>query len=131
MSGYGSGPGQGVEDVLGVPVLDDELGVGVGVGACDGVELSVAVRVTGDVVTVTVGVTTTTDGVTVTVVAGVGALLVCWVWSPSSDVPDPLVPRTTSLSGRPATSSTAVTTTRTPANTPTHAATITCHVPRR
>ncbi len=91
---------------------------------------AVVVRVTGEVVTVTVGVTTTTDGVTVTVVVGAGTLLVGCTWSPNTVVPDPCVPRTTSVSGRPATSSTPVTTSSTPAKTPTHAAASTCHVPR-
>src|SRR4051812_16180449 len=118
---YGS-----VADGVGVPLPAEVLGVDVGVS--DGVTLDVAVRVTGDVVTVTVGVTTTTEGVTVTVVVGGGTLLVCCVSSPRSDVPDPLVPWTTSVSGRPAISSIPVTTRRTPANTLTHAAANTCHV---
>ena len=42
--------------------------------------------------------------------------------SPSTDVPVPDRPRTTSLSGRPTTSSTTVTTTSTPTKTPAHAA---------
>jgi hypothetical protein len=115
-----------------------EVCVGVCVGVCLGVVVLVGVvvapgvdvRVTGAPVTVTVGVLVTTDGVTVTVTDGLGDLLApgCPT-GPSTVVPEPCSPRTTSLSGLPAASSTAVTTTSTPANTPTQAAATTAHVP--
>ena len=109
-------------DVVEVDVGDD-VGEDVGVAVGVTVFVGVAVLVTAVPVTVTVGVRVTTCGVTVTVTPGVGLLEpVDCPTSPSTDVPLPDLPRTTSLSGRPATISTMVTTASTPTNTPAHAA---------
>lgn len=130
-SGYRFDP---AELVVAEPLDDPDggaLGVSVGVGvgvALVGVVVCVGVTVlvTGVPVTVVVGVFVTTTGVMVTVgVCGVG-----WL-SPSTDVPEPCLSCRTSVSGRPATSSTPVTTTSTPANTPTQAAAMTVQAGRR
>ena len=100
-----------------------EVGVGVGVAVGVTVFVGVAVFVTVLPVTVTVGVRVTTFGVTVTVARGAGVVeAVERPTSPSTDVPVPDRPRTTSLSGRPTTISTTVTTTSTPTKRPAHAA---------
>jgi hypothetical protein len=109
--------GNGVLESVGpAPAIVDEV-----VGAADGVAVTVgiAVSVTAGAVCVTVGVVTTTDGVTVVVTVGAGATpppAACWVL-PNKLVPLPESPRTTSLMGRPATTSTPVTTARTSAST--------------
>ena len=78
--------------------------------------VGVCVTVAGVPVTVTVGVRVTTCGVTVTVIGAAGPgvddradgveLCVTAPTSPSTEVPEPERPRTRSLAGRPATSST-------------------------
>jgi hypothetical protein len=98
---------EAVAEFVGDTVPDVSVGVGVGV------------TVTVFAVRVTVGVVTTTFGVTVTVTLGTGVvadvrLPVC---EPNTVVPDAALPVTRSLTGRPATSSTPVSTANAAAKT--------------
>ncbi|MCW2657093.1 MAG: hypothetical protein JWR06_1286 [Jatrophihabitans sp.] len=116
-----------------MPVPVGVAAVLLGVAGTDVVRVGVVVVVTGAAVSVTVGVVATTDGVTVCVtvnvlggVAGVDSdldldlvvvVVVAGLVAPNNVVPEPVSPRSRSLIGRPATTSTLVTTASTVANT--------------
>lgn len=112
-----------------MPVPVGVAAVLLGVAGTDVVRVGVVVVVTGAAVSVTVGVVVTTDGVTVCVtVDALGAaagvdldldlvVVVAGLVAPNNVVPEPVSPRSRSLIGRPATTSTLVTTASTVANT--------------
>src|SRR4051812_1343459 len=107
--------GAEVDPAVPLPVDPAEPEAGAdGAAVCVGV----AVVVTAGAVWVTVGVVTTTDGVTVWVTVGVpaGEVAAGPPAVPNTLVPLPPLPRTRSLNGRPATTSTPVTTARTATN---------------